>query len=133
MRAVLFAITLLATGCSTKPGTDSLHESFVQQLQANKVVKEFNRQGDDMRFVAPGANGEDRASWRVHIDSAEIQENTDPAHPFKGLVKSSWYANDQLVKPRLRDSNLPLELTSNGLAQECWALWDNANGRWGWE
>ena len=31
------------------------------------------------------------------------------------------------------DSNLPIELTSNGLGQECWAFWDAGAKRWGWE
>ena len=135
--AVLWIVVAAVIGglsaCSTKPGPESLHESFANQLQANKFVKDFVRNGDDMRFTAPGASGEDTARWRVHIDGAEVQDNPDPGRPFKGVVKSSWYSNDQRVMPRLRDSNLPIGLTSNGLAQECWAMWENANRRWSWE
>jgi hypothetical protein len=130
---VLAAAACLAAACSTKPGPDSLRDSFASQLQTNKFVRDYQRTGDDLRFSAPGANGEDAAKWRIHFDSASVEENADPAHPYKGIVKSSWYANDQRVMPRLRESNLPLQLTANGLAQECWALWDAAAGRWSWE
>jgi hypothetical protein len=136
-RRALFGVLLLAVtcfgACSTKPGTDSLHESFVNQLRANRFVKDLERTGDDIRFSGPGANGEEMAKWHVHIDSAEVDENADPARPYKGVLKSSWFANDQRVVPRLRDSNLPIELTSNGLAQECWAFWDQSGGRWSWD
>ena len=36
--------------------------------------------------------------------------------------QSSWYADGPRVEPSGRDSNLPLELTDNGLAQDCWAV-----------
>jgi hypothetical protein len=130
---VVAAVISGLSGCSSKPGTESLHDSFVAQLRANPFVKNFERNGDEMRFTAPGANGEDTAKWRVHIDGAEVQENGDPERPFKGVVRSSWYSNEQRVMPRLRESNLPVGLTSNGLAQECWAMWEKANGRWSWE
>ena len=133
----IFAFVLAAVACfaacTSKPGPDSLRESFVNQLRANAAVKNYERSGDDLRFSGPGANGEETAKWRIHIDSASVEDNSDRAHPYKGIVKSSWFANDQRVTPRLRESNLPIQLTSNGLAQECWALWDPANGRWGWE
>ena len=78
----------------------------------------------------------------MRIDAATIEPGDNltpegtprqPEQPPKGVVKSSWYSNNQLVQPRGRDSNLPIELTSNGLAQECWALWDNATKKWSWE
>jgi hypothetical protein len=123
----------LACACSGKPGADSLRESFVNQLRANTFVRNYERTGDDLRFSGPGANGEDAVKWRIHIDSAAVEENADAAHPYRGIVKSSWFANEQRVLPRLRESNLPIQLTSNGLAQECWALWDKASARWSWE
>jgi len=130
---VLALAACLAAACSTKPNPDSLRESFANQLRANTFIRGYERSGDDLRFSGPGANGEEVAKWRIHIDSAAVEENAEPAHPYKGIVKSSWYANDQRVTPRLRESNLPVQLTSNGLAQECWALWDPAARRWSWE
>jgi hypothetical protein len=126
-------VVCLAAACNGKPGPDNLRESFVNQLRANTFVRDYQRSGEDLRFSAPGANGEDLVKWRIHIDSASVEDSADPARPFKGIVKSSWYANDQRVMPRLRESNLPIQLTSNGLAQECWAMWDRATGRWSWE
>jgi len=133
--AIIAAALLAAAGTAacSKPGADGLRESFAQQLASNRFIKDFQRTGDDLRFSGPGPDGADQAAWRVHMDTAVIDANTDPQHPYKGTVTSSWYANDQRVTPRGDDSNLPIELTSNGLAQECWAFWDKAAGRWSWE
>jgi hypothetical protein len=115
-----------------------LRESFAQQLAANRFIKDFQRNGEELTFSGPGAEG-GVAKWRVRIDSAVIEPNTlpsgeaDPAHPYKGVVTSSWYSDNQLIQPRGRESHLPIELTDNGLAQICWALWDKAGKRWSWE
>jgi hypothetical protein len=69
----------------------------------------------------------------VHIDSAVVEANDDPAKPFKGTVKSSWYSDGQIVVPKGRDSHLPTELMANGLSQDCWAFWDKATEKWDWE
>jgi hypothetical protein len=128
--AVIAAVT--AVGCGKQPGVESLVASFAQQLAANKFIRDFQQSGDDLRFTGPSVEG-GTIKWRVHIDSTVVEANSDPAMPYKGTVKSSWYAEDQLVHPSGRDSNLPLELTNNGLAQDCWALWDKAANKWGWE
>ena len=96
--------------------------------------RDFRRSGDDLFFTGPGAQG-GVAKWRVHIDRAVIEPNSDPGSPYRGVVNSSWYSNDQVIRPSSngRFSNLPSELTANGLAQDCWALWDKAAGKWGWE
>jgi hypothetical protein len=125
-------VTALAIAACGKPGPDTLRDSFAQQLGANRFIKDFQRSGDEMTFSGPGAEG-GVAKWRVHIDSAAIEPNEDAAQPYKGIVKSSWYSNDQLVRPRGRESNLPIELIDNGLGQECWAFWNKAANRWSWE
>jgi hypothetical protein len=130
---IVVAAAAVMAACSSKPSVDALRDSFAQQLQANKFVSDFQRNGDDFRFSGPGANGEDKAIWRVHIDMAAVEDNSDAGKPFRGVVKSSWYSNDQLVTPRGRDSNLPVPLTSGGLAQDCWALWNPATSKWEWE
>jgi hypothetical protein len=120
-----------ATSCGA-PAASALRDSFVAQLTANRFVSGLQRSGDEVTFSAPDVRG-DRARWRVRIDAVGIQTNDDRAHPYKGIVRSSWFVNDQPVTPSPARSNLPLELTANGLAQECWALWDDAAGQWSWE
>ena len=119
-----------------------LRESFAQQLAANRFVKDFQRNGEELTFSGPGAEG-GVGKWRVRIDSAVIEPNydpaqldkavLDPAQPYRGVVKSSWYSDNRLVTPRGRESNLPIELTSNGLAQDCWANWVKDTKKWSWE
>jgi hypothetical protein len=136
LRVAVATIALSAVACG-KPGVDSLRDSFAQQLAMNKYIKDFDRKGDDLMFAGPGAEG-GSAKWRVHIDSAAVEQNTDErsnpqAQPYKGLVKSSWYSDGRLVRPSGRESNLPIELISNGLGQECWAFWDGNKKQWSWE
>src|SRR5438067_700553 len=130
-RALFGVIAMLAASCAN-PTVSDLRDSFAQQLAANKYVKGFNRTGDDLNFTGPGADGS-TAKWRVHIDSAVIEPTKDAAKPYKGTVKSSWYADGYNVKPDLRESNLPLELISTGLAQDCWAAWNKTTKKWEWE
>jgi hypothetical protein len=135
MVSVLVCAIAAAVACGGgPPAVDGLKDSFAQQLSANKFVEDFARNGDELTFTGPGAEG-GTAKWRVQIDSAVVEENPDQAdtRPFKGTVKSSWFSDGQPVVPSGRRSNLPIELTSNGLAQECFALWDKASERWGWE
>jgi hypothetical protein len=37
------------------------------------------------------------------------------------------------VTPTATESRLPFELISNGLSQDCWALWQPDGKRWSWE
>jgi hypothetical protein len=129
MTAIVLAMA--AAGCG-KPGDQSLRDSFAQQLAANQFIKDFQRNGDDLTFTGPGADG-GVAKWRVHIDSAAVEPNDDEAQPFKGVITSSWYSDGKPVQPSGRDSNLPLELMANGLSQDPWAFWDKAGKRWTWE
>jgi hypothetical protein len=131
------SVVLIAIASCGTPGVASLRDSFAQQLASNKFIKDFKRTGDDLTFSGPGAEGGE-AKWRVHIDSATVEPNTDQrsnaqTQPYKGVVKSSWYSDGRLVRPRGSESNLPIELISNGLGQECWAYWNAANKRWSWE
>ncbi len=126
---ILAALPLAACG---KPGVEGLRESFAQQVASNRFVRDFQRNGDELLFVGPDAVG-GAAKWRIHIDSAVIEPNDDEKQPYKGTVKSSWYANDQLIQPTGRDSHLPVELLDKGLGQDCWAFWEPEAKRWGWE
>jgi hypothetical protein len=133
--ALAVIVALLTAGCG-RPAVEGLRDSFAQQLATNQFVKDFQRDGDNMTFSAPGAEG-GIAMWRVHIDSAVIEPNDDPktsaTQPYKGTVKSSWYSDGQIVQPGGGESNLPFELISNGLSQDCWAFWDEVTERWSWE
>ena len=127
-----FLIALATLACSNAPGTDGLRDSFAQQLAANKFISEFSRSGDTMTFKAPRPDGTP-GSWEVRIQTAAIETQSDAKQPYKGIVTSSWSVNGQEIKSSGRDSNLPLELTSNGLGQECWAFWEAEAKRWSWE
>ena len=128
-------IAALATTACGAPSAESLRESFAAQMAANRFIRDFQRNGDELSFTGPGAEG-GVAKWRVHIDATVIDPNPDQskrvAQPYKGTVKSSWYSNDQLVRPSAADSHLPIELIDNGLSQDCWAFWDKAAKRWDW-
>lgn len=128
----LVAVALLTSACSSAPGADGLRDSFAQQLAANKFISEFQRSGDDMIFKGPRPDGAP-ATWRVHIESASVEKQADARQPYRGTVTSSWYVDGEKVAVTGSDSNLPIELTSNGLGQECWAFWEGNAKRWSWE
>ena len=73
------------------------------------------------------------AKWRVHVDSATIDRSPDGSANERGLVKSSWYVNDEQIRPRGDQSDLPLPFLDNGIAQECWAFWDGTRHEWSWK
>ena len=85
-----------------------------------------------MTFRAPRPDGTPSA-WRVHIDKTSIEAQPNEKQPYKGTVQSSWYVNGEKVNITGADSNLPLELTSNGLSQVCWAFWETDRQQWSWE
>lgn len=129
---VVLAVSALSA-CGTAPTDESLRESFVRQLSANRFVRDVRRDGGEVRFTAPGADGEDQAAWRVRIDAAIVEPQQDATRPYRGVVRSSWFSNERPVVASGGESHLPLPLTSNGLAQECWALWEQPAGQWTWE
>ena len=129
--SLIAAVTVAACG-KPSPTVDSLRDSFAQQVQANRFVKDFQRNGDELLFAAPDSSGS-LAKWRIHIDSSVIDANRDETRPYKGTIKSSWYANGEAIIPKGRESNLPVELLDNGISQDCWALWEKDTKRWGWE
>ncbi|MBM3770880.1 MAG: hypothetical protein FJW27_06260 [Acidimicrobiia bacterium] len=133
LHVLILAFVFAATACGGGgPDAQSLRDSFAQQLQANKFVTNFQRSGDEMTFSGPNPDG-GTANWKVRIDSAVIEPNSKPEQPYKGTIKSSWTADGQPVVPKGSESNLPLELMSNGLTQDCWAFWEQGQNRWGWE
>ena len=70
--------------------------------------------------------------WKVHIESATIEDNNDPAKPLHtGKMKSAWFS---VGRRRIRggESHLPIELRDNGLAQDCYAFWEKDTKKWDW-
>lgn len=131
--SLILLLSMLTAACGTPgPDADALKDSFAQQLASNKTVTDFQKSADDLQFTGPGTDGP-TAKWRVHIDSAVIEPNSDAEKPYKGTVRSSWYANDQKIEPAGNQSHLPRDLISTGLAQDCWALWNKNSGKWEWE
>lgn len=128
----LLVLLALTTACNSAPPADGLRDSFAEQLSANKFISDFQRSGDNITFKGPRPDGTP-SIWRVHIDAATVEAQKDEKQPFKGTVTSSWFVNGEKVEITGADSNLPIELTSNGLGQECWAFWDAGAKRWGWE
>ena len=129
---LLLAALLFAAACRNAPREDGLRDSFAQQLASNKFIAAFQRTGDDMTFRAPRPDGTP-STWRVHIDETAVEPQSNERQPFKGTLRSSWYVNGEKIEITGRDSNLPIELTSNGLSQECWAFWEANERRWSWE
>lgn len=125
-------LTVAASACASAPGAEGLRDSFAAQLEANTFVSKFERSGDNMTFTAPRPDGAP-AVWRVHIDSATVDAQDNSRQPYKGTVKSSWFVDGQKVEITGSESNLPLELLSNGLSQDCWAFWEADARRWSWE
>lgn len=109
-----------------------LRDSFVQQIASTGIVRDFQRNGDNVSFSARYGNQLD-AKWRVHIDSATIEPQADGTTNYKGVVKSSWDVNGEAIRPRGSQSDLPLPFLDNGLAQECWAFWDSSRHQWSWK
>jgi hypothetical protein len=132
-RALVWVMVALSAACSRTPDSETLRESFAAQLTANRFVQSVEHAPDELRFAGPGVDGAERAQWRVRIDDVSVEADGSRPGLFKGLVKSSWYADGRKIEPAGGKSNLPIELISNGLAQECWALWDDAGKRWTWE
>lgn len=130
---VLTFITVVAAACGGGgPDAQSLRDSFTQQLSTNKFITDFQRNGNEMAFSGPRSEG-GTAKWTVRIDSAVVEETGKQAQPYKGTVKSTWMMDGQAVTPKGSQSNLPLELMANGLSQDCWAFWEQAQNRWSWE
>ena len=89
-----------------------LKDSFVQQIASTGIVRNLQR---------------------AHIDSATIEPQADGTTQDKGVVKSSWSVNDEPIRPRGSQSDLPLPFLDNGVAQECWAFWDSRSHQWSWK
>ena len=137
MRSTFLGVALIVAAlplaaCGGPPGVTGLRDSFAQQVESNGFIRDFQRNGDDLLFSGPDGAG-DTAKWRIHIDEAFVTPYPDEKQPYKGTINSSWYADDQVIRPSGSESNLPIELLDRGVSQDCWAFWDPETKSWGWE
>jgi hypothetical protein len=139
MRLQLLVVCLSAVGLAACRAAapeqrlaQQLRDSFVQQIASTAIVRDFRRDGDTVSFTARRGSQLD-VKWRVHIDSVAIEHQAGEATPSKGIVKSTWYVNGEPIRPRGDQSDLPLPFLDNGLAQECWAVWDSRSYQWLWK
>ncbi len=113
------------------PDAESLRQAFADQVASVPMVSDLQRDGDELTFVGPGKDGA-QSAWLVNIDSAVVEPYEDEQTPYRGVVLSSWYDNGEPVEPVGTMSGLPSAFLDQGMAQDCWGLWDAADGRWTW-
>jgi hypothetical protein len=128
----LVAVVACRAAAPAQRREQQLKDSFVQQIASTGIVRDLQRNGDSLSFTARYGNDLE-AKWRVQIDSATIDPQRDSTTNDKGLIRSSWYVNGGQIRPRGDQSDLPLAFLDNGLAQECWALWDSGRREWSWK
>jgi hypothetical protein len=126
----LGAVTLAACGGATPE--QQLKDSFVQQITSTGFARDLQHNGDEVTFTGKRGDKAD-AKWRVHLDSAAIENDTDGKTPRKGTMKSSWFVDGEQIRPRGDQADLPLPILDAGLAQECWAFWDKSSRKWSWK
>lgn len=136
---ILVMSTLAIAGCGSGTAPEQqltpeqqLKASFVKEIADSGIVRDFKQNGDEVLFSAKHGEQED-AKWRVHVDAASIERKPDGTTPYKGLVKSSWYVNGEQIVPRGAQADLPLAFLDRGIAQECWAFWDDSTHHWSWK
>ena len=128
-RNLLLVVAPVLAACAMQPGEVNLVSSFAEQIAAVEGVTDFERDGDELTFMGP--DGQDGiASWRIRVESTELVPGD--GRPLEGHVVSSWYRDGELVEMMGSMYTLPEAFFDTGLAQECYALWDEAESRWDW-
>ena len=128
-RNLLLVVAPVLAACAMQPGEVNLVSSFGEQIAAVDGVTDFEHDGDELTFMGP--DGQDGiASWRIRIESTELVASD--GRPLEGHVTSSWYRDGERVEMMGSMYTLPQEFFETGLAQECYALWDEGEGRWDW-
>lgn len=128
-RRLLPVLVPVLAACAMQPGEINLVSSFAEQIAAVDGVTDFRRDGGELTFTGP--DGQDGvASWRVRIESTELVSSDE--RPTEGHVVSSWFRDGEQVETIGSMYTLPMEFFDTGIAQECYALWDEASNRWDW-
>jgi len=120
---LLVVLPVLAAACAMQPGDVNLVSSFGEQLAAVDGVTDFGPDDNELTFMGPDGEG-GIASWRVRSESTELVSNE--GRPLEGHVVSSWYRDGELIEPIGTMYTLPQEFFDTGVAQVCYALWDEA-------
>ncbi len=128
---LLAVVVVAGCGGGTAFSEDGLTESFAQQIATIELVNEFERRDRKLTFVREDAGGLDVA-WRVHIEFTAIEPYDDAATPYRGIVRSSWFADDRLVTHTDTTSRLPAWVLDTGVSQDCWAWWVEETQQWDW-
>ena len=129
LRNLLLVMVPVLGACAMQPGEVNLVTSFGEQLAAVDGVTDFEHDGNELTFMGPDGEG-GIASWRILIESTELVSNE--GRPLEGHVVSSWYRDGELIEPIGTMYTLPQEFFDTGIAQVCYALWDEAVSRWDW-
>src|SRR5689334_8164391 len=129
---VLCLSAAVLAACSKATPEQGLKDSYVQQIASTGIARDLKHEGDEVTFTARRGDTPD-AKWRVHFDSAVVENGPDGTTPRKGTVKSSWFVNGEQIRPRGDQADLPLPILDAGLAQECWAFWDKNSNKWSWK
>ncbi len=128
-RSMLLVVVPVLAACAMQPGEVDLVSSFGEQLAAVDSVTDFQHDGNELTFMGPDGEG-GIASWRVRIESTELV--SDDGRPLEGHVVSAWYRDGELIEMMGSMYTLPNEFFETGIAQECYALWDEASSSWDW-
>ena len=134
LRSLLLVAVPVLAACAVQPGEVNLVSSFGEQIAAVDGVTDFEHDGNEITFMGPdfvGPDGQDGiAAWRIRIESTQMVEND--GRPLEGHVVSSWYRDGEPVEMMGSMYTLPEAFFHAGLAQECYALWDEASNTWDW-
>jgi len=125
--ALLAAATGLA-GCAVEPNDANLTDSFVAQIESVGGVTNLTRDGETLSFSGPDGQG-GTARWEVRIDGTELVTAGD----LQGHVRSTWIRDGTPLDPPVGSmSFMPVPFLEAGIAQDCYAIWNDDTTTWGW-
>lgn len=116
------------TGCAVEPNDTNLKDSFVAQIESVGGVSGMTRDGDTLTFSGPDGQG-DTAQWQVQLDGVELVTEGE----LRGHIRSVWVRDGTpLEAPVGSMSFMPVPFLETGIAQDCYAIWDEDTRTWGW-
>ncbi len=127
--SLAFAATVLGlAGCAVEPDDVNLKDSFVAQIEGVGGVSDLTRDGDTLAFSGPDGQG-GTARWEVRLDRVELVTEGE----LQGHVSSVWVRDGTPLDPPVGTmSFMPVPFLEAGIAQDCYAIWDDDTKTWGW-